>query len=83
MQIKKYRSICGLTQKELAKKLGVHQTAVAQWENGRTNPSLHRLPGICSTLRCTINELLYDEQEACTNDDADHLRVGSSDLPTR
>lgn len=82
MQIKKYRSICGLTQKELAKKLGIHQTAVAQWESGRTNPNFRRLPSICSILRCTVAELL-DEQEVGRSVDNDHLLVGSSERPTR
>lgn len=76
MKIKKYRGICGLTQKELAKKLGVHQTAVAQWENGRTNPNFHRLPSICSILHCTVAELLDDEQEANRSNDVDYLRAG-------
>lgn len=72
MQIKRYRNICGLTQEELARKLGVHQTAVAQWESGRTNPNMHRLLNICSILRCTVDELIADtpneEQNRTTTD---------------
>ena len=36
--IKELRNKKGLTQVELAKLCGVHQTAVSQWEKGRTDP---------------------------------------------
>lgn len=38
--IKKIRQQCGCTQEELAKKLGVSQTAIALWENGTRTPSM-------------------------------------------
>ncbi len=38
--IKKLRKSLGLSQIELAKALNVHQTAVSQWENNKTNPDM-------------------------------------------
>ena len=39
--IKQYREAKGLSQIELAKKIGVDNTTVCSWELGRINPSLN------------------------------------------
>lgn len=44
------RSKKNLTQKELAQKIGVDQSALARFENGRTNPTLSFLQKITSGL---------------------------------
>lgn len=36
--IRKARASAGLTQRELARRLGTHQPVVARWETGRTQP---------------------------------------------
>lgn len=41
--LKAARVNAGLTQKELAKKLGVTNTTINSWENGSTEPSLNQL----------------------------------------
>ena len=41
--IKELRNRKGLTQAELAKMCSVHQTAVSQWEKGRTDPDTNSL----------------------------------------
>ena len=41
--IRKYRKECGLTQEEMAKRLGVTTPAVNKWENG--NESRYRTVG--------------------------------------
>ncbi|MDO4308376.1 MAG: helix-turn-helix transcriptional regulator [Eubacteriales bacterium] len=41
--LKAARVNSGLTQKELASKLGVSSTTVNNWENGDTEPSLSQL----------------------------------------
>jgi len=37
-RIREVRSRCGMSQKDLANRLNIHQTAVSQWEMGRTAP---------------------------------------------
>ena len=39
--LKKYRNKKGLTQEEVAKKLGVTQGAVMNWENGYRKPNVY------------------------------------------
>ena len=38
--IRKYRKECGLTQEEMAKRLGVTTPAVNKWENGTDCPAV-------------------------------------------
>lgn len=57
MQIRVVRKKCGITQAQLAEKIGVNQKAVSQWERGDTNPSADKLPAIAATLGCTIDDL--------------------------
>lgn len=61
MNIKSYRLKAGLTQTELAKQMNVHQTAVAQWETGRTAPSTEKLIRLASLFKCSIEDLLKTE----------------------
>lgn len=48
----------GLTQMELADRLGVTDKAVSKWENGRCMPDLSLLKPLCDILDISINELL-------------------------
>ena len=47
------RKAAGLTQAELAAKVGVCRTAVAAWESGKSYPPAGRLPA----MSCTIDDL--------------------------
>ena len=51
------RKAAGLTQAELAAKVGVCRTAVAAWESGKSYPPAGRLPAIAAALSCTIDDL--------------------------
>ena len=55
--LKLRRCELGLTQAELAQKVSVTQSQVAQWERGAAMPSAAKLPLIASVLGCTIDEL--------------------------
>lgn len=61
MKIKSCRLKIGMTQKELAEKMGVDQTAISQWETGESLPRADKLPHLARILGCTIDELLIDE----------------------
>ena len=56
--IKKLREEKGITQAELATRLGITQSAVAQWEKGITKPAIDKLLKIAEYLGCTVDELL-------------------------
>lgn len=65
LDIKRMRLDRSMSQKELAKKIGVHQTAVSQWENGTADPSLSMIPALLAVFNCKIEELYVpDEQGA-------------------
>lgn len=55
--LKKFRKQAGLSQKELADKIGVHQTLIAQFENGLKIPSLAVAVQIADTLEVTVDAL--------------------------
>jgi transcriptional regulator with XRE-family HTH domain len=53
--IRDSRSASGLSQAELATKLGVGQQAVSQWETGATMPSLKNLVAMSRVLDVEID----------------------------
>lgn len=56
--IREYRKRAGLTMKELADRLGVHESAVGLWENGKRRPTYERLLQISEELNCSVNDLM-------------------------
>ena len=56
--IKKARKAAGITQKELAKIIGVHQKDISRWENGERTPSIEAFFGICKALKTSADTLL-------------------------
>lgn len=59
--IRKYRSLRGLTQEELAAKVGVSGQAVSKWETNDTLPDPAILPDIADALNVSI-DLLFGHQ---------------------
>ena len=57
-RISKYRREKGLTQEELAEKLGVSSQAVSKWENDASCPDISLLPQLCRILSISTDELL-------------------------
>lgn len=55
--LKTIRSEAGLTQEELAKKIGISQKTVSSWETGRTFPTMGDVISLCRTLNCTMERL--------------------------
>ena len=57
------RRMLGLTQDELARRLGVTKAAVSKWEQATSLPDISLLPSIASLLNLTVDELLgWDPQ---------------------
>ena len=55
--LKKIRLQRGLTQADLATKMGVTQSVVAMWERGAVLPSAGKLPELADALDCSIDAL--------------------------
>ena len=56
--IRKARKQAGMTQAQLAKSLGIAQSAVTHWEAGDTRPNTARLAGLAGVLGTTVDDLL-------------------------
>lgn len=56
-RLKKLRSATRLSQAKVARELGISAPSVAQWEIGRTKPSLDRLPAIASLYGVSLEAL--------------------------
>lgn len=61
LRIREKRVQQGLSQTELALRLGVTQGAVMKWETGRCFPSLPMVARIAEILRCPIDDLILKE----------------------
>ncbi|MCQ2481224.1 MAG: XRE family transcriptional regulator [Clostridia bacterium] len=57
-RIKDLRKRARLSQLELAELCGVHQTAVSQWEQGRTNPDTEMLIALSQIFHASIGAIL-------------------------
>lgn len=53
----------GLTQEELAEKLGVSSQAVSKWENDLSCPDIMLLPSLAKIFDTTVDELLSGKKE--------------------
>ncbi|MDL2313814.1 helix-turn-helix domain-containing protein [Desulfovibrio sp. OttesenSCG-928-C14] len=53
----------GLSQRELATKLGITYDSMARMERGKVTPKISRLPEIAEALQCSVSYLFH------TNDD--------------
>lgn len=53
----------GLSQEQLAEKLGVSRQAVSKWESGQSIPELDKLQALSQYFQITIDQLLQDTPE--------------------
>ena len=61
--IRTRRTALGLTQEQLAGKLGVSAPAVNKWERGNSYPDITLLPVLARTLRVDLNTLLSFQED--------------------
>ena len=57
-KIKKIRKESGITQKQLAQKLGVSQAAIVQFESEKSNPKIDTLKKIADALNVSVMDFL-------------------------
>ena len=60
--MKQARTEAGLSQQELAEKLGVSRQTVNAIEKGDYNPTIRLCIGICRVLDRTLNDLFWEEE---------------------
>jgi DNA-binding XRE family transcriptional regulator len=60
-RLKKYRRLAGLTQEELATRVGVRRETIIRLEAGRYNPSLKLAIGISRAVGAPIEEIFIFE----------------------
>lgn len=57
-RIRKYRELLGLSQKELANRIGASNSRVSNWEQGINRPDADILAQLCLALNVSPSELL-------------------------
>lgn len=55
------RKTVGLTQMQLAEKLGITDRAVSKWETGKAMPDTMLMLDLCAILKISVNDLLNGE----------------------
>ncbi len=58
------REAAGLTQSQLAQRVGVRRETIVHLENGRYNPSLKLAMDIARVLSATVEELFFFTDDA-------------------
>lgn len=60
--MKQARTEAGLSQQELADRLGVSRQTINAIEKGDYNPTIKLCVGICKVLNRTLNDLFWEEE---------------------
>ena len=79
-RIRKFRLAAGLTQAELAKKIGTTPSAIGMYENGRREPSFDTLEDIAIALGVTTQRLTVSEEALLSQIGAEAWKQGKGDL---
>ena len=81
--IRKYRRELGLTQEEMADRLGVTTPAVNKWENNNTQPDISLLAPIARLLGITTDTLLSYRDELTDEEISAFVRHLTSEMDKR
>lgn len=63
MRLKAVRESQGLSQKELADKVGLTDKAISAYEREKRMPNARVLKKIAKALNCKVDDLLKDDEE--------------------
>lgn len=74
-----YRKRAGLTQKQLADRLGVKNTAVSNWESGNNSIDIETLFAACEVFGVTLNDM-YGKYSTSASDYGQDLSTDESQL---
>jgi len=59
-RIAQLRAEAGLSQEQLAEKLGVDKTAISHWEQGKAAPRMSRIAEVAEALGVSIDALFAE-----------------------
>lgn len=79
MKIFDYRTSNGLTQKQLAEKLGIKQSMVSKLESGEYNPTIEQLWKISKKLGWKFN-VIFEESNSIEANVWDEVDIQNEDL---
>lgn len=54
----------GMSQEQLAEKLGVSRQAISRWESGESTPDMLNLLGLCEYFQVSSDYLLHDDYKS-------------------
>ena len=74
-RLKKLRKDTGLTQVDVASKLGISQQAYASWERGIKKPTQENLVKIAQILNVSIDYLVGNSDENLKEDELDNVEL--------
>lgn len=80
-RIRQIRDYYGITQKELAAKLGIKQSTVTAYETGVRDPSSQVIKSLCNLFSVNENWLLYGTGQMLLDKDAELVKIAHS-IPT-
>lgn len=63
LRMKSLRASLGLTQAELAARVGVSRQTISMIEAGTHNPTINLCKSICKALQTDLNSLFWEEGE--------------------
>ena len=52
----------GLSQKQLAEKVGLHYQSISDFERGKSNPSYENMKKISEILETSVDELFFNDE---------------------
>ena len=65
--MKAARNAAGMTQKQLAERMGVKQKDISRWENGERTPTVDTFKKICEEIGASADEILELKIESRNN----------------
>ncbi|AEB06358.1 transcriptional regulator, XRE family [Coriobacterium glomerans PW2] len=81
--IRLIRKIIGLTQAQLAERIGVARTTVTQWENGTSNPPIKTIQRLAQTLGVPVTIVVGDNDANDLKRALDKIRAPCARLRRR
>lgn len=84
LQIVRWRNRAGMTQSELARRVGVQEAMLSRWERGKHVPGANAVAALAHALGCDVGDLFTaDESAGEDEEDGDPLRGIASELVRR